>query len=52
MAAVPVKASPEQLGLAALKRRTVQNGVATNDLVLSAYSASNDVVFPKILDRT
>lgn len=30
--------------------RQVLNGEATNDLILSAYVASNDVVFPKILD--
>ena len=31
------------------KRRVVENGNPTNDLVFSAYVASNDVVFPQIL---
>ena len=31
------------------KRRVVENGTPTNDLVFSAYVASNDVVFPQIL---
>ena len=30
--------------------RVVRHGVATNDLVLSAYLEGNDTVFPKILD--
>ncbi|KAF0231118.1 MAG: hypothetical protein FD175_987 [Beijerinckiaceae bacterium] len=31
-------------------RRTVKNGAASNDLVLSAYAEGNDDVFPRILD--
>ena len=31
-------------------KRVVRHGIATNDLVLSAYAEGNDVVFPKILD--
>jgi hypothetical protein len=31
-------------------KRIVRNGVPTNDLVLSAYAAANEEVFPKILD--
>ena len=31
-------------------KRVVRHGVATNDLVLSAYLEGNDAVFPKILD--
>ena len=31
-------------------KRVVRNGSPTNDLVLSAYSAANEDVFPKILD--
>ena len=31
-------------------KRVVRHGVATNDLVLSAYLEGNDTVFPKILD--
>lgn len=31
-------------------KRVVRNGAPTNDLVLSAYAAANDVVFPKIMD--
>lgn len=31
-------------------KRVVRNGAPTNDLVLSAYSASNETVFPRILD--
>ncbi len=31
-------------------KRVVRNGFPTNNLVLSAYSASNEVVFPEILD--
>ena len=30
-------------------KRTVRNGVTTNDLVLSAYMDSNEAVFPKIM---
>nr|VFK66823.1 MAG: DNA methylase [Candidatus Kentron sp. UNK]VFK72279.1 MAG: DNA methylase [Candidatus Kentron sp. UNK] len=32
------------------QKRIVKNGIATNDLVLSAYSDGNCNVFPKILD--
>lgn len=32
-----------------LKKRVVQNGTPSNDLVVSAHIASNDVVFPQIL---
>ena len=32
------------------KKRRVRNGVATNDLIVSAYAESNDCVFPRILD--
>ncbi len=31
-------------------KRVVRNGVPRNDLVLSAYQASNEDVFPKVLD--
>ena len=31
-------------------KRVVRNGAPTNDLVLSAYAAANEDVFPKILD--
>ena len=31
-------------------RRVVRNGAPTNDLVLSAYLASNEQVFPRVLD--
>jgi DNA methylase len=31
------------------KRRVVRHGVATNDLVLSAYTEGNDNVFPQVL---
>lgn len=31
-------------------KRVVRNGAPTNDLVLSAYVAANDAVFPKIMD--
>ena len=31
-------------------KRVVRNGAPTNDLVLSAYAAANEEVFPKILD--
>ncbi|MYH89249.1 MAG: site-specific DNA-methyltransferase, partial [Gammaproteobacteria bacterium] len=34
----------------AQKQRQVQNGVATNDLVVSAYIEGNDRIFPRILD--
>jgi len=30
-------------------RRVVRNGAPTNDLVLSAYAASNEQVFPRVL---
>ena len=33
-------------------KRVVRNGSPSNDLVLSAYAAANDDVFPKILDYT
>ena len=32
------------------KRRRVQNGAATNDLVVSAYAEGNERIFPRILD--
>ena len=39
----------EATGASATKR-VVRNGAPSNDLVLSAYAAANEDVFPKILD--
>ena len=44
-----MKANWEQ-AFAPAGKRVVRNGVPTNDLVLSAYSAGNEAVFPKVLD--
>ncbi len=38
------------LALQTVEKRQVKNGIATNDLVVSAYAEGNDQVFPRILD--
>ena len=40
----------EQSQAESLAKRVVRNGVATNDLVLSAYVGGNETVFPRIME--